>query len=157
MAGQATVNELQLGNATDSTKNFVLKTNADGSGKLARGNVGATTQDIISWDASGKVSTPQNARTWQNMNAARTMGTSYQNTTGQEIRVKALFTISTGPAAMYAAITINGTPYNLPATYAQGAGYQMMVDWDIPAGATYSIAVSSSTGAMSQTAWMELR
>lgn len=60
MAGTNIVNQIQLGDSATATNNFVIKTNVDGSGKLSRGNVGATTQDILTWDASGKVSYPQN-------------------------------------------------------------------------------------------------
>jgi hypothetical protein len=49
---------VQLGNDGTATKNFVLQTNVDGTGKLARGNVGATTQDLVTWDASGVVRFP---------------------------------------------------------------------------------------------------
>lgn len=38
---------LQIGNNPTATQNFVLKQGADGTCTLARGNVGATTQDIL--------------------------------------------------------------------------------------------------------------
>lgn len=55
MAGKAVVNQIQLGDSSTATHNFVWQTNADGSCKLARGNAGATTQDILTVDAAGKV------------------------------------------------------------------------------------------------------
>lgn len=55
MAGQLKVNQLQLGDSTTPTQNFVLQTNVDGTAKLARGNAGGTTQDIITVDAAGYI------------------------------------------------------------------------------------------------------
>jgi len=55
MAGQIKVNQLQLGDSLTATQNFVWQTNVDGTAKLARGNVGATTQDILTVDAAGYV------------------------------------------------------------------------------------------------------
>lgn len=59
MAGKLSVNQVQLGDSSTATQNFVWQTNADGTCKLARGNVGATTQDILTVDANGKVSMPK--------------------------------------------------------------------------------------------------
>ena len=55
MAGKTVVNTVQLGDSATATQNFVLKTNADGTAVLARGNDGATTQDILTIDAQGNV------------------------------------------------------------------------------------------------------
>lgn len=52
----------QLGLSNTATQNFTLTAEAaDGTMKLARGNAGATTQDIITVDAAGKVAFPQNS------------------------------------------------------------------------------------------------
>ena len=52
----------QLGLSVTPANNFTLDASADnGTMKLARGNAGATTQDILTVDALGKVSFPQNA------------------------------------------------------------------------------------------------
>ena len=59
MAGQVKIDKLQLGDSATATQNFVLQTNVDGTAKLARGNAGATTQDIMTVDAVGKVAFPQ--------------------------------------------------------------------------------------------------
>lgn len=49
----------QLGLSSTATQNFTLDASAaDGTMKLARGNAGATTQDILTVDANGKVSMP---------------------------------------------------------------------------------------------------
>lgn len=50
----------QLGLSGTPANNFVLDASADnGTMKLARGNAGATTQDIMTVDADGKVTFPQ--------------------------------------------------------------------------------------------------
>jgi len=53
MAGRVTVNVLQLGDSSTATQNFALSTAVDGTAKLARGNYGATTQDILTVNAAG--------------------------------------------------------------------------------------------------------
>jgi len=51
----------QLGLSNTAANNFVLDASADnGTMKLARGNAGATTQDVMTVDAAGKVSFPEN-------------------------------------------------------------------------------------------------
>jgi hypothetical protein len=51
----------QLGLSVTPANNFTLDASADnGSMKLARGNAGVTTQDIITVDPAGKVAFPQN-------------------------------------------------------------------------------------------------
>lgn len=52
--------QIQLGDSATATQNFVIDSSAaDGSMKLARGNYGATTQDILTVDASGGVTATQ--------------------------------------------------------------------------------------------------
>lgn len=52
-------NAVQIGQSNTATANFSLSAaNADGTAKLARGNVGATTQDIMTVAADGKVNFP---------------------------------------------------------------------------------------------------
>lgn len=49
--------QLQLGDSATATQNFTLTSAAaDGTMKIARGNVGATTQDILTVDINNKVS-----------------------------------------------------------------------------------------------------
>ena len=57
---QLTVNKIQIGQSATATQNFTLSvpSSPDGTIKLARGNAGATTQDILNVDASGVVSFP---------------------------------------------------------------------------------------------------
>ena len=52
----------QLGLSNTPANNFTITAEADnGTLKLARGNAGATTQDILTVDANGRVAMPQNA------------------------------------------------------------------------------------------------
>lgn len=54
----------QLGLSNTATQNFTLTAEAaDGTMKLARGNAGATTQDIITVASDGKVDFPQLSKT----------------------------------------------------------------------------------------------
>jgi hypothetical protein len=50
-------NAVQIGQSGTATENFTLAvpSSPDGTIKLARGNANATTQDVISVDASGNV------------------------------------------------------------------------------------------------------
>lgn len=60
MAGNIKTNSVQLGDSATATQNFTLQTNVDGTAKLARGNAGATTQDILTVDINGRVAMPNN-------------------------------------------------------------------------------------------------
>ena len=80
-------NAVQIGQSNTATENFTLEVPAspDGTIKLARGNAGATTQDVLSVDASGNVSL-QNLLVYAD-NAAATaaglaVGTVYRTSTG---------------------------------------------------------------------------
>jgi hypothetical protein len=53
-------NSIQLGDSATATNNFVLQTALDGTAKLSRGNLGATTQDVLTVGADGKVTLPNN-------------------------------------------------------------------------------------------------
>jgi hypothetical protein len=53
-------NSIQLGDSATATNNFVLQTALDGTAKLSRGNVGATTQDVLTVGANGVVVLPNN-------------------------------------------------------------------------------------------------
>jgi hypothetical protein len=54
----------QLGLSVTPTNNFTLDASADnGTMKLARGNAGATTQDILTVDAAGKLAFPAQGQT----------------------------------------------------------------------------------------------
>ena len=63
----------QLGLSGDPAKNFTLSVPAapDGTMKLARGNAGATTQDILTVNAAGKVAFPQNLNVFMEARSAQ--------------------------------------------------------------------------------------
>jgi len=73
MAGSLKVNSVQLGDSATATQNFVWQTNVNGTAKLARGNVGATTQDILTVDASGNAVMPQGVSVYS-MNGGQLAG-----------------------------------------------------------------------------------
>ena len=52
---------IQVGVSNTATQNFTLKTNNDGTAKLARGNFDATTQDVLTVNSGGVVDFPQGA------------------------------------------------------------------------------------------------
>lgn len=113
MAGQITIDKLQVGNSATATQNFVLQTNADGTAKMARGNVGSTTQDVLTINASGLVGAPQgysdvlgSGQTWQTV--TRTSGTTYYNTTGKPIIQNCWFNGVASGYQCYSSMSING-------------------------------------------------
>lgn len=53
--GDLKVDRIQLGQNGTATKNFTFKQGADGTLTLARGNAGATTQDILTVDVNGNI------------------------------------------------------------------------------------------------------
>ena len=57
-SGVVTPNAIQIGNSTTATQNFVFASNGDGTAKISRGNVGATTQDVLTVSSSGLVLIP---------------------------------------------------------------------------------------------------
>ena len=60
MGNKVAGNGVQLGDSGTATQNFTLTAAAaDGTMKLARGNAGATTQDVMAVDANGRVTFPQ--------------------------------------------------------------------------------------------------
>jgi len=59
MAGNIKTNSVTLGDSATDSQNFQLRTNVDGTATLARGAAGDL-GDILTVDASGKVSLPQN-------------------------------------------------------------------------------------------------
>jgi len=138
MAGQVKVNQLQLGDSVTATQNFVLQTNVDGTAKLARGNVGATTQDILTVDVAGKVAFPQNVRTWQTV--TRTTGTDYTNSTDHDIILSIIINATVATIGFLSAnILVGGaTICNFQTTQdGTGAGSIITVSAVIPAGAVY--------------------
>ena len=133
----------QLGLSVTPANNFTLTAEANnGTMKLARGNAGATTQDIMTVDAAGKVVFPQSNRTWQDVIGSRLAGVLYTNNTDREIFVAATF--YTQAASGYGWIEVNGLTIGLttqvPNAYLSGG-----VCVPVPPGATYKVCVSNAT------------
>ena len=142
----------QLGLSGTPGNNFTLDASADnGTMKLARGNAGATTQDILTVGADGKVTFPQNAQSWQNVAASRVIGTTYSNNTGQtiDISVSLINTLAGTLLSIYVnnVQTINSNSQS-------AINNRMAVYGRVPAGATYKVVTSQ--GVNSSISWWEL-
>lgn len=100
MAGTVKTNAVQLGDSATATQNLTIRTNVDGTFTIARGNVGATTQDILTIDASGKVSMPQHTKPAFSAYASATTGVASGSTVkvafgAEEFDTSACFDTST--------------------------------------------------------------
>lgn len=58
MAGQLTLGQIQINDNPTAANNFVIIPDNAGGLKLSRGNVGATTQDLLLVDSAGNVTGP---------------------------------------------------------------------------------------------------
>lgn len=118
MAGTIKANQLQLGDSSTATQNFTLQTNVDGTLKLARGNAGATTQDILTIDTNGKVDL---------LNLARSLGTTGSYTLPGGLIIKWGSGTSSGTAVGNCAVTFATafptTCYAVFAISGNSAGY----------------------------------
>ena len=130
----------QLGLSSTPANNFVLDATADnGTMKLDRGNAGATTQDIMTVDAAGKVSFPIGIglppRTWQSFTSPgqRALGTTYTNNTNQDLIVRVRLSLPNVGTALQC--TINGQVLLGSTILASAAGADQ---WTVPPGATYT-------------------
>ena len=133
----------QLGLSVTPANNFTLTAEANnGTMKLARGNAGATTQDIMTVDAAGKVVFPQSNRTWQDVIGSRLAGVLYTNNTDREIFVAATF--YTQAASGYGWIEVNGLTIGLT-TQVPNAHLSGGVCVPVPPGATYKVCVTNAT------------
>ena len=142
----------QFGKSNTPANNFVLDASADnGTMKLARGNAGATTQDILTVDAAGKVVFPQNAQTLQDVKASRVAGTTYTNSTGQTITVMASMSSTVDTAS------INGIVGGLfvRGSEASITGVPSSITLAVPSGSTYSLSMNNGTTTI--LTWVELR
>jgi hypothetical protein len=87
---QVKVNKIQLGQSATATNNFVVEVpnTPDGSMKIARGNVGATTQDVLTISSNGSITIPLS--NYANDTAAATggvpIGGLYRN--GGDVKVR---------------------------------------------------------------------
>jgi hypothetical protein len=149
--------QVQLGDSNTPANNFVLTSQAnDGSMKLARGNFNATTQDILTVDAAGKVAFPQNVQTLVDYTVSgRAVNTTYTNNTGQTIFVFVTLTSSNAGGTTYCSL---GAPMsrNIWGTTANTATWPSFVMAAVPNGMTYLLQ-NSGGGTVGITNWLELR
>ena len=141
----------QLGLSVTPANNFSLDASADnGTMKLARGNAGATTQDVMTVDATGKASFPQNIQTWQVMGGARVFWTTYTNDTGHDLMVRIRWSLPAVAGVLQCftqGVTLTGASV---ATSASGVDI-----FTIAIGATYVISYGSGSGGTIN--WAEFR
>lgn len=140
----------QLGLSVTPANNFTLDASADnGTMKLARGNAGATTQDIMTVDAAGKVAFPQNAPIWNDVSGARATGIQYTNNYNIPIQVSVCYT--TNAANQVIVGYVNAMPVSRFGDSTAIAG-TFTVTFTVPVGATYKV----DTNAPTRQFWMEL-
>ena len=95
----------QLGLSSTATQNFTLTAEAaDGTMKLARGNSGATTQDILTVDASGVVTAAQGLVTNRLV-----LGTAQNSTSGTSIDFTSIPSWAKRITVMFNGVSTNGT------------------------------------------------
>ena len=141
---------MQLGQSATATQNFTMNTGLDGTMKLARGNVGATTQDVMTVASNGIVTFPQNVQTLQNLSSNLTNVT-YTNTTKQTITVMVALNSSGNQniiTALVNGITIVGSTAPVP-------GDRAALTFVVPPNGTYK--VNGTNGVQTVASWAELR
>lgn len=150
------MNNLQLGQSGTATQNFTISTGGDGSMKLARGNQGATTQDVLTVDPAGVVKLPAGSQipgvgqTWQNVTASRAYAQSYNNLTDKPITVL-LSCSPAGAGSQNVTITVGGVNIGtISTTNGSAAGNATFI---VPPNTSYSVSGTNST----LVNWSELR
>ncbi len=143
---------VQIGQNATSSQNFTLRTNADGTFRISRGELGALLGDVLTINADGTVTGNIIAglgvgQTWQNLSGSRSLGTTYYNTTGKPIQIEVNFNATSANAA--ASITVGG----VVAASTTIASWNQCLTVCVPAGATY--VASSASVALKY--WAELR
>jgi len=148
-----TKTHVQLGDSLTATNNFMITAQAaDGTMKIARGNNGATTQDILTVATDGRVSLPQNVRTWQAV--TRTAGQVYA-APAWDIEVNFNGTTSGNNVLGSVDVTVNGS-VTIRFVYGGGTAVSqcgLSGSITIPANATYEFTLTNVTGST----WKELR
>lgn len=150
----------QLGLSVTPTNNFVLDASAqDGTLKLSRGNEGATTQDVMVVDGTGKVTFPSGSemlgvgQTWQDVTLSRSVGPTYTNTTGKPIQVSIYGTMVGANAD--ALLEIGGRGACRFASGAWPVNSHVTITGVVPLGGAYKVVIIS--GGFTPLAWLELR
>lgn len=115
MAGTVKANIVQLGDSATATQNLVIRTNVDGTFTIARGNAGATTQDILTIAANGRISFPQGYGT-TNYSSIRLSGTPGNASTNTAIRRWTTVETSVGTDITYAASATLGDSFTINAS-----------------------------------------
>ena len=81
---------VQVGQNATSSQNFTLRTNADGTFRISRGELGALLGDVLTVNADGTVTGNIIAglgvgQTWQDVSASPAKAVTYTNSTGRPI------------------------------------------------------------------------
>jgi hypothetical protein len=101
MAGSIVANRVVLGDSATSTQNFELRTNVDGTMKLARGATGAL-GDVLTVDSNGIVAAPAGRN-------FLTLGTAQNTTSGTNIDFTGIPSWAKRITLMYSGVSTNGT------------------------------------------------
>ena len=157
----------QLGLSVTPANNFTQDASADnGTMKLARGNAGATTQDILTVDAAGKVSFPQNTdvdfgigQTWQDVTGSRAYDTTYTNSTNKPILVHVHISQTIANSRTTAYLEVGGMVISSCQVQGNSAtgGENFMLTGVVPPGATYRVPTPTGAGGATLAYWKELR
>lgn len=140
--------KLRLGLSVTPANNFALTAEADdGTMKLTR----ESGQDIMTVDAAGKATFPQNVRVWSDQFANRANTITYTNNTGAELEFQVMF-FNSSAAAINCNLTVGGLPVAQGNCPANGQTYSLSAS--VPAGATYSAHIG---GVGTVNRWHELR
>ena len=136
--------QTQLGLSGTPANNFTLDASADnGTMKLARGNAGATTQDIMNVKSSGQVLFPNNTRTWK----AKTLtgGVTYTNNNDHEIQLNIVLSSPSGKSTM----ALNTDGMNICVATAEFNVVDAMLIGSIPPGQSFTVSgVVGSVGTL---------
>lgn len=131
-------NSVQIGQSVTATNNFTLSVPAspDGTIKLARGNSGATTADVLTVDASGNVTLNELTATLVTSTLAgkgsviaKSYGTSASSSSDVSVQLKMAYgTVSVG-ANTFTEIT--NLPFTSADTYVAFAGQNLAPNYTI--------------------------
>ena len=101
-------NSIQLGDSATASQNFVLQTMLDGTAKLSRGNLGSTTQDVLTVDAAGKVTlTNGEVATASKLQS----GTAIASTSGTSIDFTGIPSWAKRITVMFNGVSTNGSSF----------------------------------------------
>jgi len=154
MAGNLKIQQVQLGDSATATNNFVLSVPAspDGTAKLSRGVLGATTSDVLNVGTGGVISFPSgvsiaNGNTPTSVALPATIGnTNFTNSSG---RAKFISFSAYGSAGVtMLKLTVAGVVVGT-VTVTSGATGHATISYILPAGKTanFDISVNNTSGA----------